>query len=56
MDPELDPDRGEYRPYPRRTRSSRAPWDPPLRPMTRNEQRRGPDRPYDDEDMRRGTD
>jgi hypothetical protein len=56
MNPDLEPDinrRGQERYF---SGKGRAPWDPPLRPAPRGERRRNPDRLYDDDDMRRGTD
>jgi hypothetical protein len=53
MEPDLDHERGTEQPS--KARPSRAPWDPPLRPK-RSERRRNPDRLFDDDDMRRGTD
>jgi hypothetical protein len=55
MEPDLEHERGTEQPFARGTRPSRAPWDPPPRPA-RSERRRNPDRPFDDDDMRRGTD
>ena len=55
MEPDLEFERGTDRPFARKDRASRAPWDPPPRPAKRGD-RRGAERPYDDDDMRRGTD
>lgn len=56
MQPDLDQERGSEQPFSRKSRASRAPWDPPPRPARRSDRRRNPDRLYDDDDMRRGTD
>jgi hypothetical protein len=56
MEPDLEHERGGAEPFSRKGRASRAPWDPPPRPVRRSDRRRNPDHPYDDDDMRRGTD
>ena len=56
MEPDLEHQRGGEQPFARNRHASRAPWDPPLRPVRRGDRRRNPDHLFNDDEMRRGTD